>query len=272
MTTASAASWLFVPAATPRRFERAVGSGADAVILDLEDAVAVDAKDTARGDAAAWLADGGQAWVRINAHGTPWHEEDVATLCDLPGLLGLVAPKVEDPRVLGRLTARLGPGKALVALVETARGVQGVADIAGTPRVQRLAFGSLDFALDIGAEHDDQSLLLARSSLVLASRAAGLPPPIDGVTTTVHDADAVTADARRARVLGFGGKLCIHPAQVEPVARAFAPTNEELAWARDVHRAAERSGGGAFLGPDGQMVDRPVIDRAAAILGQALSR
>jgi citrate lyase subunit beta/citryl-CoA lyase len=263
---ARARSWLFVPASTPHRFAGAVRSGADAVIVDLEDAVAVDDKEAARRNVAAWLAGDGAAWVRINADDTAWHEEDVAMLRELPGLLGLVVPKAEDPDRLGRIAARLQPHGCLVALVETARGIQRAAGIASVPGVERLAFGSLDFALDVRAEHEDQSLLMARSSLVLASRAEELPPPIDGVTTAVRDVAATEADARRALALGFGGKLCVHPAQVEAVARAFAPTTDELAWARAVVKAAERAAGSVVVGPDGHMIDQPVVDRATAIL------
>lgn len=261
-----ARSWLFVPGATPHRFDGAAESGADAVIVDLEDAVAADDKEVARRNAAAWLAREGVAWVRINADGTPWHEGDVATLRELPGLVGLVVPKAEDPERLAALAARLQPHGRLVALVETACGVQGAARIASVPGVERLAFGSLDFARDVRAEHEEPSLLMARSTLVVASRVENLPPPIDGVTTAVRDVVATEADARRARALGFGGKLCIHPAQVAPVARAFAPTADELAWARAVLAASEQAAGSVAVGPDGHMIDQPVVDRATAIL------
>ncbi|MCQ8835964.1 HpcH/HpaI aldolase/citrate lyase family protein [Streptomyces malaysiensis] len=262
----STCTWLFVPATTPQRFAGAAASGADAVILDLEDAVGVDAKDSARGSAAAWLSNGGRAWVRVNATGTPWHDNDVAALAGLPGVLGLVVPKAEDPVALTELAGRLPAGRGLVALVESALGVHRSVEIAETPGVERLAFGSLDFAVDVRAEHVDEALLLARSTLVLASRVAGLPAPIDGVTTSVCDTDLVAAEARRSRALGFGGKLCIHPAQLEAVARVFAPTAEQLAWARGVVEAAAAAGGGVVAGPDGHMIDKPVIDRARAIL------
>lgn len=260
-------SWLFVPASTPKRFPSAVASGADAVILDLEDAVAAHDKDAARRQAAAWLAGEGSAWVRLNPEGTPWHAEDLTALRDLPGLLGLVVPKAEDPDRLAELAAQLSPTGGIVALIETARGLQQAARIARAPGVRRLAFGSLDFALDIRAEHDDSTLLLARSSIVLASRAQDIPPPIDGVTTAVRDAAATETDARRARALGFGGKLCIHPTQVQAVAKAFAPAPDELAWAHAVVAAAKEARGSAVRGPDGHMIDQPVIDRARGILG-----
>ncbi|WP_371812658.1 CoA ester lyase [Saccharopolyspora sp. ASAGF58] len=174
--SANARTWLFVPASTPHRFAKAVASGADAVVLDLEDAVGVDAKGDARESALAWLQGGGQARGRVNAAGTPWHDDDVGTLAELPGVLGLVVPKAEDPDLLSALTRRLAGGNRLVALVETALGVHRAFDIAEASGVLRLAFGSLDFAADVRVEHVDEALLLARSTLVLASRAAGLPP------------------------------------------------------------------------------------------------
>lgn len=261
-----ARTWLFVPATAPHRFARAVSSGADAIIVDLEDAVAVESKDAARHAATEWFAGGGRAWVRVNAAGDSWHEDDVSGLVQLPGVLGLMVPKAEDPAALAELAARLGPGQGLVALVESARGVYRAHDLAQAPGVDRLAFGSLDFAVDVRAEHHDDALLLARSTLVLASRVAGLPAPVDGVTTDVRDLAVVSADAGRARGLGFGGKLCIHPAQVGAVALALTSSDDQLAWARGVVAAVERADGGVVVGPDGHMIDKPVLDRALALL------
>lgn len=262
----TARTWLFVPGNAPGRFDKAVSSGADAVILDLEDAVGIDAKDAARESVEAWLAGGGHAWVRVNAAGTPWHEDDVAKLAGLPGVIGLVVPKAECPAHLTGLAERLGAGQSLVALVESALGIHRALEIAETRAVDRLAFGSLDFALDVSAEHVDDALLLARSTLVLASRVAGLPAPVDGVTSSVRDTDLVAAEALRSRVLGFGGKLCIHPAQLAAAAAAFTPTDEQRTWARSVIEAAARADRGVVAGPDGQMIDKPVIDRAHTLL------
>lgn len=266
MTGTVERTWLFVPGSTPQRFARASASGADAVVLDLEDGVAVGAKSFARAAAATWLSGEGRAWVRVNAAGTPWHDDDVAATVDLPGLIGLVVPKAEDPVALAALAGRLAVRSSVVALVESALGVHRAVEIAKAKGVGRLAFGSLDFAVDVRAEHVEEALLLGRSTLVLASRVAGLPAPIDGVTTSVDDSGLVAADARRAAALGFGGKLCIHPAQLESVARAFAPSAEQLDWARAVLKAASASLDAVVAGPDGHMIDKPVIDRARAIL------
>lgn len=226
----TAATWLFVPGSRPNRFAKAAASGADRVICDLEDAVAPADKEQAREHVLDWLGSGGTAWVRVNAHGTPWYDDDVARLAGRPGLLGLVVPKAESPAVLAELgRERPGP-EGLLALVETAAGVLAATDIASCPAVGRLAFGSLDLALDLDAAEDDESLLLARSTVVLASRAGGCAAPVDGVTTSFDDPGALAAAARRSRRLGFGGKLCIHPRQVAVVAAQFRPSEDDLAW------------------------------------------
>ncbi|MBB4689287.1 HpcH/HpaI aldolase/citrate lyase family protein [Amycolatopsis jiangsuensis] len=260
-----AATWLFVPGNAARRFAKAAAAGADAVVIDLEDAVRPEDKDTARAETLRWLSDGGQAWVRPNAAGTPWFEADIDAVAGASGLLGVLVPKAEDSASLAALSARLAPDMAVVALIETASGLHRVHDVATAPGVTRLAFGALDLAADLRADETGEAMLFARATIVLASRVAGLPAPIDGPSTVVHDADAVTASARYARSLGFRGKLCIHPAQIEPTARGLAPSTDEIAWAREVLRAADGSAG-AVTGPDGRMIDKPVLDRARAIL------
>ena len=174
-------AWLFVPGDRPERFAKAAASGADAVICDLEDAVAPANKPSARSAVAGWLREH-RAYVRVNAAGTPWHERDVATLAGLPGLIGVMLPKAETPAEIRALG-----GVPVVPLVETAAGVENVAALATAPGVQRLAFGSIDFALDCGMDELDETLLYARSRLVLASRAARIEPPLDGVTAKLDD-------------------------------------------------------------------------------------
>ncbi|HET9126280.1 MAG TPA: CoA ester lyase [Solirubrobacteraceae bacterium] len=266
MSDAPSVSWLFVPADRPDRFEKARRAGADETILDLEDAVAPESKASARAYAVHWLSATGSAWVRINGLGTRWHEDDIDAVVGSRGLRGLIVPKAEDPGALAHIAGR-GGGVGLVPLVETARGVRNLDGICATPGVGRLAFGSIDLALDIDAWEPD-ALQYARSELVFAARAAGLEPPIDGVTTDVRDLGVVARAAQRARALGFAGKLCIHPAQVLPVNQAFAPTSVELAWARRVVDAAGPSEDGAFL-LDGRMIDRPLLMRAQRLLARA---
>jgi citrate lyase subunit beta / citryl-CoA lyase len=266
-----AVTWLFVPGDRPDRFDKARAAGSDEVICDLEDAVKPEAKEGARDEVCAWLAATGSAWVRINAVGTPWHDADLSAVGGLRGLRGIIVPRSERPDALQAVSTGVGDGPGLIALVESALGVHNAHDIASCKVVDRLAFGAIDFAIDIGAAESDETLLLARSTLVIASRVAGKPAPIDSVTTVFDDAEVLSAAARRARDAGFGGKFCIHPAQVEPVAAGFRPTDQELRWANDVLRAAERSSYGAST-LDGAMIDRPVLERAQRIRDADLNR
>src|SRR5665213_2024094 len=262
----TARSLLFVPGDRPDRFEKAVASGADAVICDLEDAVPDKHKDTARANVARWLSRTGVACVRIKAMDSPYFDADCAALAQLPGLLGVLVPKAAEPVGFAALNAALGSDVRIVALIETALGIHRAYEIAATPGVARLAFGSIDFALDAGATEDDLSLLYARSALVVASRAANLAAPIDGVTTSLDDDELVRADASKARRLGFGGKLCVHPRQVGAANNAFTPTDDEVRWASRVVENATDAGASRV---DGLMVDKPVAERARRILKQA---
>lgn len=253
---------LFAPAHRPERFEKAAASGADAVFVDLEDAVAPADKVAAR---AHLRADFGSVpvFIRVNAIGTPWHEDDVqAALQQRPA--GLVVPKAEDTTAFARLVQAASAIAPVLALVESARGVAAVRAIAAIPGVARIAFGSWDYCADIGAEHIEPALLGARNEIVLASRIAGLPAPIDGVTTAIDDADAITADARYSRSLGFGGKLTIHPRQVARILAGFAPSQKDIDWARKVIAS-----GDAAVAVDGAMVDEPIRIRARSILARA---
>ncbi|MGW4444104.1 HpcH/HpaI aldolase/citrate lyase family protein [Streptomyces sp. NPDC004682] len=256
----TARGFLFVPGDRPDRFAKAAASGADAVIVDLEDAVAASDKDRARVHAAEWFGAGGSAVLRVNAPGTPWFEADleVAARHGVP----VMVPKSEDPAVLADIGRRTGGACPLIPLVETAAGIEGAAAVCAAPGVVRVAFGNADYSAQLGVAHDDHlALTYARSRLVSASAAAGLCPPVDGVTTSVRDLDALTADVTHARRLGFSGKLCIHPAQVDGVQTGFAPSEDELRWARSVLAAGE-----SVTVIDGQMIDKPVLDRARRVL------
>lgn len=261
-----ARSWLFVPGDRSDRFPKAVASAADIVVYDLEDAVAGDAKDRARVEVARWLNSGGVGCVRINPPGSRWHSADLAAVAGLPGLRAVMVPKAEDPQVLSHLAAVLGSGTAVVALVESALGIHRVHALAGASGVARLALGTIDLALDIGAEDAWLPLLTARASLVLASRVAGLPAPVDGVTQVLSDVSAVEEETRAAASLGYGGKLCVHPLQVPAVHAGFQPSDEELQRARQVVASSAEDGAGRV---DGQMVDRPVAERARQVLRRA---
>jgi citrate lyase subunit beta/citryl-CoA lyase len=269
---ATAVTALFVPGNRPERFAKAAAAGADVVIMDLEDAVAATEKEGALAAVLEALAPadqnggGAQAVVRVNAMGSFHYDSEVAALLSLSetpghGLLGLMVPKAEDAIALGRLSDGLPAGLALVPLVESAAGLLNALELARVPGITRLAFGALDFALDINSATADEFVAYARSHLVVASRAAGIAPPLDSPTTELRDSQRVTASARLARDFGFGGKLCIHPVQVSAVQRAFAPTAADVEWALSVIGA---EAGATRV--DGQMVDRPVTERARRIL------
>ncbi|HMC16030.1 MAG TPA: CoA ester lyase [Albitalea sp.] len=260
-------SYLFVPADRPERYAKALASGADAVIIDLEDAIAPAAKERARASLADWLArdDAARVIVRINAADTPWFEADLA-LVRSPRVAAVMLPKAERADDLARIAH-----PCLLPLIESAAGIDALREIARAPQVQRLVFGSIDLQADLGMAGDGEELLLFRSQLVLQSRLAGLAPPVDGVCTAIDDAAALDAETQRARRLGFGAKLCIHPRQVDAVNRGFTPSADELAWARHVLDAAAASGGAA-VAVDDKMVDKPVLLRAQALLQQARDR
>ncbi|MGU3782040.1 HpcH/HpaI aldolase/citrate lyase family protein [Burkholderia metallica] len=268
-----ARSFLFVPATRPERFAKALDSGADCIVVDLEDAVGPDSKDDARAQLAQRLPlltveQRSRTVVRMNAVGTPWHDADIALLRDWTAHgVAVMLPKSEDADALRGVAERLGEHAQLVALIESLAGLDAADALARDPQVVRIAFGHLDFQLDLGmrATPDEPELAFARYALVAASRRARLPAPIDGVTTRTDDAERVAADASRARAFGFGGKLCIHPAQVAVVNDAMGYSEHEQAWAHRVIDEAAKHGGAAFR-LDGRMVDLPVIRAAEAIV------
>ncbi|ALX16931.1 citryl-CoA lyase [Burkholderia cepacia JBK9] len=268
-----ARSFLFVPATRPERFAKALDSAADCIVIDLEDAVAMDSKDAARDQLAQHLPlltpeQRARTVVRVNAVGTPWHDADIALLRDWTSQgVVVMLPKSEDANALRRVAQQLGDAARIVALIESLAGLDAADALARDPQVVRLAFGHLDFQLDLGmrASAEEPELAFARNALVAAARRARLPAPIDGVTVRTDDAERLLADARRARAFGFGGKLCIHPAQVAGVNDALGHSDEEQAWARRVIDEAAKHGGAVF-NLDGRMVDLPVIRAAEAIV------
>ncbi len=261
-----ARSYLYVPGNRPDRFDKACAAGADAVIVDLEDAVPPAEKDSARAALVSWLSPARAVVARVNAAGSEWFDRDLAA-CDAAGVTGLILPKAEkiDEGVISLCRRR---GLALLPLIETAVGMAQAEAVAATPCVQRLMFGTIDFQFELGIDGDGDELLAFRSRLVLASRLAGIQSPVDGPCTSWEDQALLMADSQRARRLGFGGKLCIHPKQVATVNAAFSPSEAQIAWARKVLDAAQRSGGAA-VAVDGRMIDRPVILKAERISRQA---
>jgi citrate lyase subunit beta / citryl-CoA lyase len=265
---ATARTLLFVPGDRPDRFGKAAAAGADLVILDLEDAVAADRKHLAREYVRAWLGQGNRAAVRINGFGTPGHADDVAMITGRSASLpAVMMPKAESPVQLAALAAGLPAGTGIIPLVETSTGVLRAADVCAAPGVVRPAFGSVDLATQLGVDHRAHAAFQhARSMLVLAAAAAGCAAPIDGVTTAIADEASLRTDLDYAVALGFTGKLCIHPRQVALANQYLSPSAAELEWAHQVLAAGQGDSARAL---DGQMIDRPVVLRAQAMVARA---
>jgi citrate lyase subunit beta / citryl-CoA lyase len=258
-----ARSILFVPGDRPERFEKAAASGADMVVIDLEDAVLPAGKPAARAcvhDALAAL-DAPRFVVRVNSLATEWHGEDVRAMAGLPGLAGLMLPKAEAADDFAAMRAA---GVPLHGLVETVRGVLNLPALCMAEGLVRLSFGTVDFQVDAGIDGDAQEVDAVRTMLVLHSKAAGLEAPVDGVSTNLADEAALASDALRSRRFGFGGKLCVHPKQVAVVNAAFAPSRSDIDWAERV-MAALSDGHGA-VAVDGKLIDKPIVDRARLVL------
>jgi citrate lyase subunit beta/citryl-CoA lyase len=268
---ALARSFLFVPATRPERFAKALASGADAVIIDLEDAVAPADKLAARQMLAqAWpglsATERARVLLRVNASATVWHGDDLTLLGQL-GVASVMLPKAESAAHLAHVAGALGSACALLPLIESVAGLDAADALAHSPQVLRLAFGNLDFQADAGMTcgPDEPELTAVRLAVVLASRRAQLASPVDGVTPGTHDTAQLERDVLRSRRGGFGAKLCIHPSQVALVNQAFTPSPVELDWARRVQAAFDSAGGGVFS-LDGRMVDAPVLRLAQQTL------
>lgn len=256
-----ATTFLFVPGNRPDRFARAASSGADLVIIDLEDAVAFADKKTARRHAAAWLAAGEKSVIRVNAVSTPWHDDDIAIAQQA---LAVMLPKTETTADLTYVKNVLGD-VPLIPLLETPRGVLNAEALCAADGVTRVAFGHVDFAAATGLDPDNLSALAgARSQLVYASAASGRATPIDGVTTAINDEGRLRGDTLNARSMGFGAKLLIHPVQVHLVEQLLRPTEDEISWAESILREC---GDGVGV-HDGQMIDAPVIARARRLMAR----
>lgn len=273
---------LFAPGNHPRKVEKVFAAGADAVILDLEDAVAIAEKPATRHVVAAALRRGRRClgYVRVNAMATNYCYGDLAAIVG-PGLDGIVLPKVEAPWQLKAVDWLLGEleranglvagGIDLLPIVETGAGVAAAREIAASgSRVKRLAFGAGDYSLDMNLPwtRDEDEMAHARATLAVASRAGGLEPPIDTVFTDLRDRDGFAASARRALAMGYQGKMCIHPAQVPIANEVFTPSAAEVARAQAIvaaFREAEQAGS-ASIQLDGQFIDYPIVERARRVL------
>jgi len=255
-------SYLFAPGHNAKLVGKVFDAGADAVMLDLEDAVPPEAKEAARRAVAEVLLSQ-PAWVRVNTAGTPWCEADLEAVAQ--HAYGIRIPKTESAADVAWVTAR-APGKPIIAAIESARGVLAAPEIAAAPGVAHLAMGGVDLARDLNAGSGNLATLYVRSHLVLASRAAGIDPPIDSVYPHLDDDDGLREQATFARSLGFFGKSAIHPRQLPILHDVFTPTAQEIQWARDVIAAFDAAGGEALRLPSGEFVDLPVAHRANRLL------
>jgi citrate lyase subunit beta/citryl-CoA lyase len=261
-------SYLFAPGHNAKLLHRVFEAGADAVMLDLEDAVPPEAKDTARAMVAEALVDH-PAWVRVNAARTEWCEADLAAVGE--HAFGIRIPKSESADEV-RWVAERAPGKPIICAIESAQGVLAAAEIASGPGVRHLAMGGVDLQNDLNAGNGNLQTLYVRSHLVVVSRAAGLEPPIDSVYPRLDDEAGLREQAEFARSLGFFGKSAIHPRQLSVLHEVFTPSEQELGWARQVVAAFETAGGAALQLPGGEFVDLPVAQRARRLLELAATR
>jgi citrate lyase subunit beta / citryl-CoA lyase len=227
-----ARSWLLVNGARTELFDEAHESRADQIVLDIEDAVDPARKPEARSSVAQWLSGGKKAWVRINDRSTEFWADDVAELAELPGLAGVMLAKTEAAEHVTETFDRLGGATPVLALVESALGIEEVVRIASARGAFRLAFGSGDYRRDTGTSADDLAMAYPRSRLVVASRVGGLPGPIDGPTVStshpvLREQTAVTVS------LGLTGKLCLQMDQLPVINEVISPAPSDVAWARD---------------------------------------
>jgi len=255
-------SYLFAPGHSEKLLRRVFDAGADAVMLDLEDAVPLDAKPQAREMVAAVLTER-PAWVRINAVRTPLSAADLEAVAGLAA--GIRIPKVESAADVEWVRER-APATPLICAIESARGLLAAEEIAFVPGVRHLSLGGVDLRRDLGAGDGDLQTLYARSHLVVVSRAAGLGPPIDSVYARLDDEAGLRRQTEFARSLGFFGKSAIHPKQLSVLHEVFTPSEHEVAWAHAVLEAFEAARGNAVKLGDGEFVDLPVAERARYLL------
>ena len=271
MSASIVRSALFVPATRPERIPKAIATGADRVIVDLEDAVQENLKEQARDNLERFLSENpdAQILVRVNAPDHWAHAADLELCRRHAGVIAILLPKAESP---AQVSTSGSTGKPIWPIIESAKGLAALSSIASAQGVERLSFGSLDLGLDLnlttGSPAAEEILSHARYAVLLWTCVAGLAPALDGVFPSIADTTGLQNAVQFARDMGFGGALCIHPSQVAIIHQTLKPSNEELQWAQRIMEAAS-SGDGVFV-LDGQMVDAPVIGRAQAILTRAI--
>lgn len=273
--SAIALTALYVPGDRPDRFDKAVDSGADIVILDLEDAVVPAGKAAARGHVARWLAEraapltGPALQVRVNQPGSQWFEVDLAIATTATGV-EIRLPKAQGVGDVEAAAAAAGAGVAIHAMVETALGVESAYEIAAHPAVVSLGLGEADLASDLGTSAD-AALDWARSRIVVAARAAGLPAPMMAVYPHLNDDAGLAVSCRAGRALGFVGRAAVHPRQLTTIVEAFRPSATELSHAQSVVESlatAAAAGAGVTVLSSGEMLDRAMVNGAREVLAR----
>jgi citrate lyase subunit beta/citryl-CoA lyase len=270
--TAFPLTWLYAPGDRPHVVAKALTSGADIVVVDLEDAVAPDRKAYARAATAELLAEPPPVpvHVRVNALDSPWSEQDIAALAPAPGLSGFRLPKITSAAGVTHVAHRAARTD-LYALLETALAVEQAYAIAGAhPNLRGIALGETDLRADLGVR-DDTGLDWSRSRVIVAARAAGLPPPPQSVHPDTRDLGGLAASCARGRALGFLGRAAIHPRQLPVIERAYRPTEAEIEQAETVLKAATTEQGAQAL-PDGRFIDTAVVTAARRTLSLARRR
>ena len=227
-----ARSWLLVSATRTDTFDSAFRSRADQIVLDIEDAVDPKLKPKAREDVIDWLSAGGDGWVRINDHTTEFWSDDVDALSGVPGLRGVMLAKTESPADVTETLDRLGGHTPVLALIESALGIEEAVSIARARGTFRLAFGSGDYRRDTGTSADNLAMAYPRSRLVVASRIGDLPGPIDGPTVGSNH-PILREQSQMTVALGLTGKLCLDPEQTPVINEVISPTQSDVSWARD---------------------------------------
>lgn len=243
-------TWLLINAARPEDYAPGMASEADSVIIDLEASVPDEKKDEARGHVVDALSGGMTAWVRISGTGTDDWAKDLEALSGLNGLRGVMLAMTEEPEQVTYTAMRLRAGTPVLALLETAVGVENANNVAKAPGTFRLAFGTNDFRKDVGVSDDPMAMAYARSKLVMASRVGKLPGAIDGPPLATDDDDAVLAGSAHTASMGMTGRLCLNRNQVDAINRAMSPSEDELEWARELlyaHAQGATVGDGSYL-------------------------
>jgi citrate lyase subunit beta/citryl-CoA lyase len=257
--------YLFAPGNSKNKIEKALNSGSDAIIIDLEDAVVSSEKDESRRLVYAVLQEirpmNPKVYVRINSISTPWFFDDIKMVKMLEGLTGIMIPKCNDKTPITVAGELLGYELEIIPLIESAEGVMNVERIlASDKRVKKVAFGSVDFALDIGVDWSEEGLerMYAMSKIVLASRVQGAEPPIDAVFPIIDQEQSFRSDARKGKQIGFFGKMIIHPRHIEWVKEVYTPSPKQMEWSLRVIRTYENGNHSGAIDLEGKLIDRPV--------------